>query len=118
MTLLQLPARTQVVRVRMLLLPPSTPQWLKWGLCPFVTFAALEEAEVIPGEHSDARRKPLTLTNGHGRHIAVTPERALASVEECPLNMHVAVKFLAVSLPKPPCNGRFNPETAGRRFQN
>jgi hypothetical protein len=29
----------------------------------------------------------------------------------------IAVKFLSVSLPKPPCNGRFTSETAGRRFQ-
>jgi hypothetical protein len=27
------------------------------------------------------------LTNGHDRHIAFTPERALASVEECPLHI-------------------------------
>jgi hypothetical protein len=31
--------------------------------------------------------KPLAFTNGHGRYISVTPERTLASVEECPLNM-------------------------------
>jgi hypothetical protein len=30
---------------------------------------------------------------------------------------YMAVKFLAVSLPKPPCNGRFTSETAVRRFQ-
>ena len=46
---------------------------------------ALEEAEVIPGKHSDTRIKPLALTNGHGRYITVTPERPLASVGECPL---------------------------------
>ena len=34
----------------------------------------------------DTRIKPLTLTNDHGRHITVTPERALASVGECPLH--------------------------------
>ena len=29
----------------------------------------------MPGEHSDIRIKPLPLINGHGRHMAVTPER-------------------------------------------
>ena len=51
--------------------------------------AALEEAEIIPGKHSDTRIKPLALTNGHGRYMAVTPERGLASVGEWPL--HIAV---------------------------
>jgi hypothetical protein len=41
---------------------------------------ALEEAEIIPGKHSDTRIKPLTLTNGHVRYMAVTPERTLVSV--------------------------------------
>ena len=49
--------------------------------------SALEEAEIIPGKNSDTRIKPLALTNGHGRYMAVTPERTLASVEECPLNI-------------------------------
>jgi hypothetical protein len=48
---------------------------------------ALEEAEIIPGKNSDTRIKPLALTNGHGRYMAVTPERALVSVEEFPLNI-------------------------------
>jgi hypothetical protein len=48
---------------------------------------ALEKAEIIPGEHSDTRIKPLALTNGHGRYLTVAPERALASVGECPLNI-------------------------------
>jgi hypothetical protein len=43
--------------------------------------------EIIPGKHSDTRIKPLALTNGHGRYITVTPERTLASVGECPLNI-------------------------------
>ena len=51
-----------------------------------------------------------TLANGHGRCMAVTPERTLLSVGEWQL--HTAVEFLAVSLPKPPCNGRFTSETA------
>ena len=48
---------------------------------------ALEKAEIIPGKDSDTRIKPLTLTNGHGRYMAVTPERTLASVGKCPLNI-------------------------------
>jgi hypothetical protein len=50
---------------------------------------ALEEAEIIPGKDSDTRIKPLTLTltNGHGRYMTVTPERAIASVEEFPLHI-------------------------------
>ena len=57
------------------------------GLHPFVQYSALEEAEIIPGKHSDTRIKPLALTNDHGRCITVTPERALASVGEFPLNI-------------------------------
>jgi hypothetical protein len=48
---------------------------------------ALEEAEIIPGKDSDTRIRPLALTTGHGRYITVTPERTLASVGECPLNI-------------------------------
>jgi hypothetical protein len=33
---------------------------------PLLHLTALEEAEMIPGKHSDTRIKPLTLTNGHG----------------------------------------------------
>jgi hypothetical protein len=80
---------------------------------------------MIPGKHSDTRIKPLTLTNDHGRYIAVTPVRTLASVGECPLYViHVFGRFFSVNFwsfhfrnPKPPCNGRFNSETAVRRFQ-
>jgi hypothetical protein len=57
-----------------------TSQWLRLGFDPFVTFTALEEAEVIPGKDSDTRIKSFTLTNGHGRYITVAPERTLASV--------------------------------------
>jgi hypothetical protein len=46
---------------------------------------ALEEAEIIPGKDPDTRIKPLAFTNG--RYMTVTPERALASVEGCPLNI-------------------------------
>ena len=52
-----------------------------------MTFTALEEAGIIPGKHSDIRIKPLALTNGHGRYMAVTPERTLASVGGCPLHI-------------------------------
>jgi hypothetical protein len=82
-----------------------------------VHLTALEEAEIIPGKDSDTRIKPLTLTNDHGRYITVTPERTLASVGECPLNIY-PLNFcpFQVSLPKPPCNGRFTSETSVRRF--
>jgi hypothetical protein len=83
---------------------------------PFVHSTALEGAEIIPGKHSDTRIKPLAFTNGHGRYITVTPERALSSVGGISVK-YIAVKFLAVSLPKTPCNGRFTSETAVRRFQ-
>ena len=54
---------------------------------PFTHLTALEEAGIIPGKDSDTRIKPLALTNGHGRYMTVTPERTLASVGECPLNI-------------------------------
>jgi hypothetical protein len=49
-----------------------------------IYLTALEGAEIIPGKRkrSDTRIKPLTLTNGHGRYMTVTPERALAAVSE------------------------------------
>jgi hypothetical protein len=62
-------------------------QWLRWGFDPFMHLTALEEAEIIPGGHSDTRIKPLALINDHGRYIAVTPERTLASVGEFPLHI-------------------------------
>jgi hypothetical protein len=65
---------------------------------------ALEEAEIIPGKHSDTRIKPLTLTNDHGRHITVTRTDTCVcwriSVK------YIAVNFLAVSLLKPPPGSR------------
>jgi hypothetical protein len=65
--------------------------------------------------------KGLVLTNGHGRYMAVTPERALASFGEWPLHVTVTLyssyKFVTVSLLKRLHNGRFNSETAVRRFQ-
>jgi hypothetical protein len=56
-------------------------------LTPFLHLSALEEAEIISGKDSDTRIKPLALTNGHGRYITATPERALSSVGECPLHI-------------------------------
>jgi hypothetical protein len=58
--------------------------------------------------------KPLALASGHGRHMAVAPERTLASVEEWPLQTAVVnlqpFKFrngfaTDISLLKPPCGG-------------
>jgi hypothetical protein len=59
---------------------------------PLTALGNLEEAEIIPGKHSDTRIKPLALTNGHGRYIVTLPlhvtlERKLASVGECPLHI-------------------------------
>ena len=56
-------------------------------LDPPMHLTALEEAEIIPGKDSDTRIKPLALTNGHGRYMAVTPERTILSVGKCPLNI-------------------------------
>ena len=56
--------------------------------------------EIIPGISSDIRIKPLPLANGHGRYITVTPERTFFG--EWPL--HIAVKFITVSLPKRLCS--------------
>ena len=67
--------------------PYNASQWPRWGFDPFEHLTALEEAEIIPGKDSDTRIKPLALTNGHGRYMTVTPERTLASVGECPLNI-------------------------------
>jgi hypothetical protein len=61
---------------------------------------------VIPGKDSDTRIEPLALTNGHDRYImTVTPERTLASVGGTSVK-YIAVKFLAVSLLKPPSGSR------------
>jgi hypothetical protein len=71
-----------------------------------VTYSIVDE--IIPGKGSDTRIKPLTLADGHGRYITVTPERTLTSVWEF---RHIAVKFLAVSILKPPF-GSFRSEAA------
>jgi hypothetical protein len=39
------------------------------------------------------RIKPLPLTNGHGRYITVTPEWALVSVGEWPLQHITVINF-------------------------
>jgi hypothetical protein len=41
---------------------------------PALNCLTIEEAEIIPGKHSDTRIKPLPLTDGHGRYMTVTPE--------------------------------------------
>ena len=85
-----------------------------WTLDPSLASDLRRRTETTPGKHSDARIKPLPLTNGHGRYITAAPERALVSVGEWPL--HAAVINLqpihsrngfatAVSLLKPPCGG-------------
>jgi hypothetical protein len=53
--------------------------------------------------HSDTRIKPLPLTNGHGQHITVAPERALVPVGGW--LSHETGHETAVSLLKPPCGG-------------
>ena len=45
------------------------------------------EIEVIPVGDSHTGIKPLAFSSGHGRYIAVTPERALVSVGEWPLHI-------------------------------
>jgi hypothetical protein len=61
------------------------------------------------------------MTNGHGRYITVTPERALVSVGKFPLNIIYPLNFrplhfrnrlvTAVSFLKPPFSG-FRSKTA------
>jgi hypothetical protein len=41
--------------------------------------------EIKPGKNSDTRIKPLPFSNGHGRYITATPERAIFSIGEWPL---------------------------------
>jgi hypothetical protein len=66
---------------------PYVHRWPRSGFGPFPHLTALEEAEIIPGKHPDARIKPLALTNDHGRYMTVTPERTLESAGGCPLNI-------------------------------
>jgi hypothetical protein len=53
------------------------------------TWDLRRRTEIIPVKDSHTRIKPLALASGHGRYIAVTPERALVSVGGWPL--HIAV---------------------------
>jgi hypothetical protein len=55
-------------------------QWRKSHFDPFVSTRDIYRTEIKPGKHSDTRIKPLPLANGHGRYIAVTPERKIVSV--------------------------------------
>ena len=66
-----------------------THQWRLFKLAPWDVSCPGSGTEVIPGKYSDTRIKPLPLTNGHGRYITVTPERALVSVGEWPLHIYV-----------------------------
>jgi hypothetical protein len=69
---------------------------------------ALEEADIIPGKHSDTRIKPLPLTNGHGRYMADDRYTRTDTCFRWEISVkYIAVKFFSVSLPKRPCNGRF-----------
>jgi hypothetical protein len=64
-----------------------------------MTFTALEEAEIIPGKHSDT----MALTNGHGRYM--TDTRTDTCVRWGMSVKYIAVKCLSVSLLKPPFGG-------------
>jgi hypothetical protein len=64
----------------------------------------------MPVKDPHTRIKLLTLASGHGRCMAVTPERILASVGEWPL--HGLYKYLTASLPKRLRNGRSTSEIA------
>jgi hypothetical protein len=75
------------------------------------------EIILIPVKDPHTRIKSLALTNGHGRYITATPERALVSVGEWPLHAYNRYKFVTASLPKRLRNGRFTSETAVRRFR-
>jgi hypothetical protein len=81
---------------------------------------ALEGAEITPGKHSDTRTKPLPLTNGYGRYML--HDRYTRTDTFFRWGMAVTYynryKFVAVSLPRRLRNGRFNSETAVRRFRS
>jgi hypothetical protein len=59
-----------------------------------VTITTLEEAEIIPGKHSDTRTKPLPLTSGHGRYITAT---SYTRTGTC-VRWEMPVKYIAVKL--------------------
>jgi hypothetical protein len=66
---------------------------------------------MMPVKDPHARTQPLALANGHGRHMAVSPERTLAH-SRCGCNF----VFVTVPLPKRLRlrlrDGRFTSETA------
>jgi hypothetical protein len=72
----------------------------------------------MPVKDPYTRIKPLALASGHGRYIAVKPERTLLSVGEWGMAVtNNRYKFITASLPKRFRNGRFISETAARRFK-
>ena len=86
-----------------------------WTLDPSLASDLRRRTETTPGKHSDARIKPLPLTNGHGRYITAAPERALVLVSYIRWGMAVTCgryKFATGSLPKRFRNGRFTSKTA------
>ena len=80
--------------------------------------ASFGQTVMTPVKDSHTRIKGSALTNGHGRYITATPERALVSC----VRLGVAVtcsryKFVTVALLKRLRNGRFNSQTAVWRFK-
>ena len=65
----------------------------------------------MPVKDSHTRIKPLALTNGHGRYIAVTPERTLLSVGEWPLHITIIIFNRFASETATYDNSRFTSET-------
>jgi hypothetical protein len=65
---------------------------------------------MTPVTDSHARTKPLALASGHGRHVAVAPERTLVFVGEWPSQRCSRHKLVTVSLPKRFRDGRFASE--------
>ena len=95
-------------------------QWRSFKFDPSGAQDLRRRTGIIPGNRSNTRIKPLPLTNGHGRHTTVAPERTLFSVGEWPLHttvinlkqFHFRNGYVtAVSLLTPPCGG-FRSETA------
>jgi hypothetical protein len=56
---------------------------------PRAPVSSFGRTEVIPVKDPHTRIKPLALTNGYGRYITATPERALVFFGEWPLHMAV-----------------------------
>ena len=97
-------------------------QWARSKIGPFMHLTPSEETEVKPkpGKHSEIRIKPLPLANGHDRYIiaATHPDGRLRPLGDGRMAVtYSRYKFVTVSLPEQLRNGRFNSETAVRRFQ-